>query len=281
MERRAPAPIGSRTRRLVLALALAVSWLLARDVVASPPDDPPEPAATDELAEAEAVSDPLFDDDFGFDAQPAGFPDPFETPNRAVLSFNQAVDALLLDPVTRLFRFVLPEPIRRGLNRFFDNVNSTQVLVNDMFQLEWEDAAVTLARLGINTSVGLGGFFDPAVSLGLARHQSDFGQTLALAGAPSGTYLLIPLLGPTTIRDGIGLGVDSLFHPTFYVLGGTDLIFFGGTAGVSTRARHFEELKALEESSVDFYAALRNGYYQNRIGEIWSRREARRPEGAQ
>ena len=221
--------------------------------------------------------DPLFDDDFELEVGLASVPDPFEKPNRLVFVFNRAVDRWVLDPVTRVFRFVVPRPARRSLNHFFDNLNSPQILVNDIFQLEWADAGVTTARLLVNTSVGLAGFFDPASEFGLERHKSDFGQTLAMAGAPSGPYFMLPLLGPTTVRGGVGLLVDALFHPTFYLLGGTDILFFGGSAGLSSRARHFEELKALEESSVDFYAALRSGYYQNRMGEIWSRREDRRP----
>ncbi len=233
-----------------------------------------QPAA---LAGEDLEPDPLFDDDFALDEGPASLPDPFEKPNRGVLVFNQAVDKWLLDPITRVYRFLLPRPARHSLNSFFDNLNSPQVLVNDVFQLEWRDAGITTARLLVNTTIGLAGFFDPASSFGLERHKSDFGQTLAIAGAPSGPYFVLPLLGPTTTRGGVGLLVDALFHPTFYLLGGTDMLFFGGSAGLSTRARHFEELKALEESSVDFYAALRSGYYQNRLGEIWSRREDRRP----
>ena len=92
---------------------------------------------------------------------------------------------------------------------------------------------------------------------------------------------MIPVLGPSTVRDGIGIGVDAFFHPTFFILGGADLLFFTGSAGLTERARHYEELKALEESSIDFYAAMRSGYSQNREAEIWSRREHRRPEAAE
>lgn len=277
---RAHGKIGSRRAR-ALAAASACGLLLtaasgfAADPVAS---ESSEAALEAAVVDADSQVDALFDEEF--DLQPAGFPDPFETPNRVVLGFNQVVDLVVLDPVTRIYRFVLPDPVRRALNRFFDNLNSSQVLVNDMLQLEWHDAWTCTARLGINSTLGLAGFFDPASSLGFERHTSDFGQTLALSGAPSGTYLILPLLGPTTVRDGIGLGVDALLHPTFYAMGGYDLVFFSGTAGLTARARHFEELKALKESSIDFYASLRSGYYQNRVGGIWSRREHRRPAGA-
>jgi phospholipid-binding lipoprotein MlaA len=223
-------------------------------------------------------SDPLFDDDFDldFDDQPAAYPDPFEKFNRGVLSVNSVVDRFLMDPITLVYRFILPERARRSIERFFDNVNSTQTLVNDLFQLEWRDAGTTTARLLVNSTAGIGGLFDPATRWGIEGHVSDFGQTLAIAGAPSGPYFMLPLLGPSNIRDGLGLGVDAIFHPTFFLLGGTDVLFFSGSSGLTERARHYEELKALQESSIDYYAALRSGYYQNRQSEIWSRREDRR-----
>lgn len=229
----------------------------------------------------EDTSDPLFDDDFDdfdmdFDDEPSGFPDPFEKFNRGVLAFNGVVDRFVLDPITIGYRFIFPEPVRRSIDRFFDNVNSTQTIVNDIFQLEWKDASLCTGRLLVNSTVGIGGLFDPATRFGMEGHISDFGQTLAIAGAPSGPYFMLPLLGPSNVRDGLGIGVDAIFHPTFFVLGGTDVLFFSGSSGLTERARHYEELKALEESSIDYYAALRSGYYQNRQAEIWDRREDRR-----
>jgi len=135
----------------------------------------------------------------------------------------------------------------------------------------------------VNTTVGLIGFFDVAQRWGLERHGSDFGQTLALAGTPSGAYLILPVLGPATVRDGIGTVVDGFFQPTYYVLGPanliigpTEILLYSGTSGLSTRERHFAELKDLEGSSIDFYAAMKSAYYQNRSGEIWGRRDQHR-----
>lgn len=248
-------------------------------------DDPLFEADSDftDAEESAEETDPLFDDDFDFeiDDGPAGFPDPFEKFNRGVLAVNRVVDRFVMDPITVVYRFILPEMVRRSIDRCFDNVNSTSTLVNDLFQLEWADAGMTGARLLVNSTVGIGGLFDPAARWGMEAHVSDFGQTLAIAGAPSGPYFMLPLLGPSTVRDGVGLGVDALFHPTFFVLAGTDVLFFSGTSGLTERARHYEELKALEESSIDYYAALRSGFFQNRQSEIWSRREDRKPVGAQ
>jgi phospholipid-binding lipoprotein MlaA len=256
-------------RKLGMALALiAVSFAIALPVFAddSPANEP----------------DPLFDDE-AFDEQPVGYPDPLESTNRGVLAFNRQVDKWILDPVTRAYRYVVPQPVRAAISRVFINLGSTKTIVNDFLQLEWVDASVSTSRLVINTTVGIAGIFDVAEMIGLKSHESDFGQTLALAGVPSGPYLMLPILGPSDVRDGVGTVVDGFFQPTYYILGPADLLvgpteilIYSGSSGISTRDRHFVELKALEDSSVDFYAALRSGYYQQRINAIWGRRTGHR-----
>ena len=231
--------------------------------------------------QAEDAPDPLFDDIFDeeYDELPVGYPDPAEATNRGTFAFNRVVDKWLLDPMTEAYQFVLPTAARIAISRVFLNLSSTKVLVNDLLQLEWVDASVTTARLVINTTAGLAGLFDVAEKIGLEAHDSDFGQTLALAGTPSGPYIVLPVLGPSNVRDGIGTVIDGFFQPTYYILGPADLLIgpteillYSGSSGLSTRERHFEELKALEDSSIDFYAAMRSGYYQDRIAEIWARR---------
>ncbi len=296
-----PAPAA---RVLGIAAALAVA-LGAATVRAEETDDVSAPLPVEDQAPVDGTSDevdvaaasvtsstlamsadePDWDDDWDdwdeeLDTVPQGYSDPFEPVNRVTLSFNNAIDRLLLDPVTRLYRFSLPDFTRQAIVRILNNVNSPQVLVNDALQLEWRDAGVITTRLIVNSTAGLGGIFDAGQGMGLEHHESDFGQTLTLAGVPAGTYFVLPMFGPANMRDTIGIGVDALLHPTFYLLPGTDLLLFGGSAGVVTRARHFEEIQALKESSVDVYSALRSGYYQNRQAEIWARRESRRPREA-
>jgi phospholipid-binding lipoprotein MlaA len=249
-----------------------------------------EPAAGSDAGVVEDELDPLYSDlysDVGseedggdFDVGPVGYPDPMEGTNRGVLAFNGQVDKWLLDPLTEAYQFVVPKQARHAISRVFLNLSSTKVIVNDLVQLEWVDAGVTTSRLLINSTVGLVGLFDVADRLGLERHDSDFGQTLALAGTPSGPYVVLPILGPATIRDGVGTVIDGFFQPTYYILGPaelligpTEILLYSGSSGLSTRERHFAELKALQDSSIDFYAALRSGYYQDRIVEIWGRRE--------
>ena len=151
--------------------------------------------------------------------------------------------------------------------------------VNNLLQLEWKDAGVSGSRFLINTTVGIGGFFDVAQYAGLEYHRSDFGQTLALAGTPSGSYLMFPVFGPNCLRGGFGVLADLTMHPLTWFLGPTNFLIYGiytGSQGLSTRERYLEELDALRETSVDFYATLRSAYYQNRMAEIWGRRDDRK-----
>ena len=226
--------------------------------------------------------DPLFDEDWGID-ETLGFPDPFEPINRLFLGFNRGLDKVLFDPLTQLYRFALPPPMRLVIRRVFLNLGSPPIIVNDLLQGEFEDAGVALGRLSMNTLLGGGGMIDVAAGAGMSRHTADFGQTLALAAVPSGPYLVLPVLGPATVRDGLGTVVDILFQPTYYfigpaslLVGPTEVLLYTGTSGISTRDRHYLEIKALEESSVDFYSSLRNGYYQQRVERIWRDREGHR-----
>ena len=228
---------------------------------------------------ASAQPDPLFDDDDAeIEELSMGFPDPWEAFNRPMLGFNGGVDRVLINPIVSIYSFIVPDRGRRMIRRAFTNLNSLPVLINDMFQLEWKDAGVTTACLVINSTVGIGGLFAPAEKLGLYTHHSDFGQTLALAGTPSGPYLILPLVGPTTVRDGIGSVMDVVFNPPVYLLGPIVLFTYGGGSGITRREAAKKNLDALEETSIDFYAALRNAYYQNRVAQIWSRREHRKSD---
>ncbi len=215
-----------------------------------------------------------FADDF--DDVQLSFPDPLERLNRGTLAFNRVLDRWLLNPITEVYQFVLPNPVRKSVRNFFTNLDSPAILANDLLQREWSDARVTVIRFSINTTVGIAGFFDPATPWGFEGHYSDFGQTMALEGVPSGAYLVVPLLGPTTVRDGTGKIVDVLFRPVTFILGPVEQIFYttiyGGGTGLIARDAHASELAMLEQSSIDFYAALRNAYYQSRTAEIWARR---------
>lgn len=278
------------------ALATAVDARAAAPAPAASDgtDAADEPEALEALEEPEAEeADPLFDDVFDdeLDAAPKTYPDPAESTNRGVFAFNRQVDRWILDPITEAYQWAVPKPARNAISRFFLNLGSTKTLVNDFLQLEWRDAGITATRLVINSTVGLAGFFDVAERLGLPGHESDFGQTLALAGTPSGPYLMLPILGPSNVRDGFGVLIDGFFQPTYYVLGPMNvtlgpvimqspgaILIYGGSSGLTLRDRNYAKLKDLESSSVDFYAALRSGFYQDRVAQIWTRRTGHRTE---
>jgi phospholipid-binding lipoprotein MlaA len=285
MRRIRPAGPGIGTRSCRIGAALVLRMLVAAWLVVAAPD-----SARSQEAEV-AEPHPLFDEEFDEDLEsaPGSYPDPLESTNRGVLAFNRQVDKWILDPVTEAYQFVVPKPARNAISRFFLNLGSTKTLVNDCLQLEWKDAGTTGARLVINTSVGVVGLFDVAERIGLPGHESDFGQTLALAGTPSGPYLLLPILGPSNVRDGFGAFIDGFFQPTYYILGPMNvtlgpvimqspgaILIYGGSSGLTLRDRNFARLKDLESSSVDYYAAMRSGYYQDRVGHIWQRRPGHR-----
>jgi phospholipid-binding lipoprotein MlaA len=248
------------------------------------------PAARAETTPAAGADDPVFGNP---DPASRRYPDPFEPVNRGTFALNRGADRWVITPLTTAYTTIVPGIARRSLRRFFANLNSPSIIANDVLQCEWRDAGVSSMRLTLNSTVGVAGLGDPATSMGYPEHHSDFGQTLALRGVPSGPYMIMPLLGPTTMRDGFGVLVDFAFRPSTYLLGSTFLADLfpgvpgvagiedqfiygtiqGGGTGFVTREEHAEQLRALEESSVDYYATLRSAYYQSRQAAIWDRRE--------
>ncbi len=258
---------GAAIAALLTSALLAAPALGDGDGVAVAPEGTTLPAAA---AAAAIEPDPLFDDIFEIEIEDDFEQrDPWEGPNRYIFQFNDGIDTVFWNPVTRAYQFVVPEPGRRSLRRVFLNLNSPAVFVNDLLQLRVRDAGKTLGRFLLNTTLGIGGLFDPALEAGWERHHSDFGQTLAKIGVGSGPYIVIPIFGPSTVRDGFGDVVDRFFQPVTYLLGFTPQIFIGSTDGLVARDAHHEQLKALRESSVDYYAAMRSAFLQNREHEIW------------
>ena len=211
----------------------------------------------------------------------AGFPDPFERLNRATFRMNERISRWVLEPLVSAYDFAVPAAGRRAIRRALVNLDSPVVFVNDVLQFEPVDAGVTAGRFVLNTTIGIVGLFDPAARLGMTGHESDFGQTLALLSVPSGPYLILPVMGPTTVRDGAGSVVDFLFRPTTYLLTpGAQMMFTpitAGGAGIAVLDANADAVHALEDSSLDYYAALRNAFYQDRIARIWARRDRPSP----
>lgn len=205
--------------------------------------------------------------------------DPLEPLNRAFFALNEAVDAALLLPLARVYRAVLPKPVRDSLRNFTRNLSAPLVLANDILQGEGRRAEITLGRFVVNTTLGLGGLFDPAREMGLAHHGEDFGQTLGAWGAGPGIYLVLPLLGPSTLRDGLGRAADVFMDPLHYVgaaNGDARRILLGLRGGefVDARERLIEPMEELRKDpfALDHYTLIRSIYLQHRKNAILNRK---------
>jgi phospholipid-binding lipoprotein MlaA len=270
----------------LVCLLFGVATLFGAATLEAAAAEEPPPSASEvgesQPGAAAESADPLFDEfDDDLDGELADFPDPLERSNRPIFAFNRSVDRWLLDPVTRFYGWLFPGPVKRSIRNFFSNLGEPATLFNDLLQLEWKDAGFSGARFLMNSTVGIAGLFDPAARVGLEYHRSGFGQTLALAGTPSGVYLVYPVVGPNNVRDSVGAVSDMAMHPLTWFLGPTNFLVFGiygGGQGLAIREKHVEELNALREGSIDFYAAMRNAYYQNRMAQVWGRREDRRDD---
>ena len=196
--------------------------------------------------------------------------DPIEPLNRAVFAFNQTIDGLILDPAQQIYGYVVPDPAKRGVRNFLNNLRAPLVFINDLLQGERERAGITLGRFLVNTTLGVGGVFDFASVVGMdAAHSEDFGQTLGAHGVGPGPYVVLPLLGPSSARDALGLAVDTfLLDPSAYVLSSEAALARRGTDAVDTRYRLDPAIDDLEASSLDLYAGYRTVYLQRRAAEI-------------
>lgn len=197
--------------------------------------------------------------------------DPFESFNRGVFGFNQAFDNLILHPVIEGYRTVVPKPARTGVSNFLANLKSPVHFANQVLQGDIPGAATVLQRTVINTLLGLG-FFDVAGAEGIEHESEDFGQTLAVWGFGHGPYLVLPFLGPSSLRDYVGYAVDAYADPLRIYLYNIDE---EGWAWARTGADYFvlrdslmDVLKDLEKSSVDYYAATRSIYVQRRAAMV-------------
>ncbi|MEZ5956914.1 MAG: VacJ family lipoprotein [Hyphomonadaceae bacterium] len=197
--------------------------------------------------------------------------DPWQGFNRNMFGVHQAIDGAVLEPVARGYRAVTPRPLRTGVLNFLRNLKSPVVFANDVLQGEVGRAGNTAGRFAINTTIGVGGIFDPAASMGLERHEEDFGQTLAVWGVPSGPYLFVPLLGPTTVRDGAGRIIDTVFDPlTWADFDDVDTVRASRTviAGVAQREVLIDQIDAFEAQGGDLYVTYRSAYEVSREAAI-------------
>jgi phospholipid-binding lipoprotein MlaA len=189
--------------------------------------------------------------------------DPFERVNRATFGFNEAVDRSIGKPVARGYRRFVPGVVRTGIRNFFSNLEMPGVALNDLLQGKLEPAAHDVGRFMLNATLGLGGFFDPASAAGLDRNDEDFGQTLGTWGLPVGAYLVVPIFGPSSLRDGIGSVADEYTDPSSYIE--KDSLRYGLEVPkqIDRRARLLDAESVLG-GAYDRYVLLRSAYLQRR-----------------
>lgn len=200
-----------------------------------------------------------------------GVNDPNEARNREIHDFNKGVDQVLLRPTANTYSTLLPEPVERGVSNFANNLDAPGDVVNNLLQLRLGKAAENTLRFAINSTVGIGGLFDPATALGVAGDPTDFGETLHIWGAPEGQYSEVPFLGPTTDRDLVGVIVDVVANPVRLALPRPESTYATGAkvaSGLSDRSRYTNTVDSVLYESADSYAQTRLLYLQNRRFEL-------------
>ena len=206
----------------------------------------------------------------------------FEKFSRGTLKFNQGLDRVIFKPIAKGYR-ALPVPVRSGTANFVGNLRSLLTFTNNLLQGDFRGAGNTAGRFTINTTVGILGIFDPASKMGFEKKsREDFGQTLGVWGADTGCYFVLPVLGPTTTRDALGLVGNVLIDPVYHLTHNseTDVIvgnenlsehnyyYYKGTDAVDFRSKNIESIDSLEKNSIDFYASVKSLYLQNRAQKI-------------
>jgi phospholipid-binding lipoprotein MlaA len=238
--------------RRIFAALLALAFVAALAACADVPKDPAE------RAEFEATNDPM------------------EPMNRVVFDVNDFLDRLLFRPIAELYRVTIPPGIRDRLAHVLSDFKEPVVFANNLMQGEFTNAGITLGRLVLNSTIGVAGIWDVSTDWGLPQQKGDFGQTLYVWGVDSGPYLVLPLFGPSNIRDAVGLGADSLMQPWQYVVDGAEGPgaenrlngFYWLADGTVQREQNIEALDALREGSLDFYAQMRSVYRQYRDKQL-------------
>jgi phospholipid-binding lipoprotein MlaA len=201
--------------------------------------------------------------------------DPWEPFNRQVYTFNEGVDRVVLKPVATLYREKVPPLVRTGVSNFFNNLSDAWSAANALMQMRLPEFGENLARFQINTMFGVLGIFDVASDLNIDRHREDFGQTLGRWGVPAGPYLMLPLLGPSTLRDTIAMPVDRQFDLVRLIdpASARDLTYV--VKAVDRRSNLLRVSNVLEEAALDKYSFTRDAHLQRRRAEIYEHEENR------
>jgi len=195
--------------------------------------------------------------------------DPWEGFNRAMFSFNETVDDFLLKPLAKGYKAVVPVPVNRGITNFFSNLADVGSAINNALQFKMGRAGTDVGRVVVNTTLGLLGFFDVATNMNLPRYGEDFGQTLGVWGSSPGPYIVLPLLGPSTGRDSVGLVVDWFTDPVVYIEDDTVRYSLMGLRIIDKRADLLSTSDLVEQAALDKYEFVRNAYLQKRQNDVY------------
>lgn len=188
--------------------------------------------------------------------------DPIERVNRPIFGFNDGLDRLLFEPVATGWTWITPQVVRQRLDKAFHNLDFPARGVNSLLQGDVRQSGVELGRFLANTTVGIVGLFDPAGRLGLESRDEDFDQTLGAWGSPPGAYLMLPILGPSSVRGLAALPLDLVLHPSRWIP-------YASTVNtVNSRALALDTVREAREASLDFYAAVRDAYRQSREAAV-------------
>lgn len=241
------------------------------------------------VASSDAAQDEPFDPFAKSDVEGTEEYDPWEPMNTKFFEFNRQLDRWILKPIAKGYNAVVPNIVQVGVSNVFYNSRVTPRLLNNLFQGKFKGAGIEAGRFLINTTVGIGGFFDVAQRFNLTTPEEDTGQTLGFYGVKPGPYLMVPLLGPYTVRDLIGYGGDIVLNPIYWLIvptmhniesiptvvdveerAATYAISIGARAVeiVNDRSLNLEKFQGVEESTLDLYAAVRNAYLQKRAKAI-------------
>lgn len=204
--------------------------------------------------------------------------DPIEPFNRAMFTFNDTLDEYLFEPVAMGYNYITPDPVQRAVSNFFQNLDTPIYLVSDIVQLKFGQALDHSSRFLINTTIGGLGFFDVAEEhFGISHHKEDIGSAFGYWGMGPGFYLVLPIFGPSSLRDGVGFGAELFLTPTVAVaysdirqrnknliLGGLNSLRF-----INLRSKLLDHVDSAKEASLDYYSFVKNAYQQNREGIIY------------
>ena len=257
------------------------------DTIAPAPDAPVADATSNATAPTQAELDfaaiygqapydPIADPTLPAPAQMPASYDPWEGWNRRVHAFNNAVDRTVARPLARAYVAAVPRPVRLGVGNFFDNLRQPLTMVNQLLQGRPRDATQTFGRFVVNSTLGIGGLFDPASDLKMKRRSEDFGQTLGTWGWRRSRYIELPFFGPRTVRDVLGMAGDMPLSPVRQIEDDKTRIFLQGLNLVDTRAQLLS-LDSLREGAVDDYALVRDSWLQRRNYQIESHRTPLQP----